>query len=301
MKRTTRQEVRRCPWATTEQYIAYHDREWGVPVHDDRLLFEFLVLEGAQAGLSWQTILNKRENYREAFDHFDPAIVAKYGKRKQQSLLLNSGIVRNRLKIDAAIQNAKAFLAVQKEFGTFYKYIWGFVDHGPKQNAWKSMAEVPAHTPESDAMSKDLKRRGFKFVGSTICYAFMQAVGMVNDHLVECFRHGKARQPVKRTTAAKKVEAKSNENWFVYLLRCADGSLYTGITNDLPRRLKQHNAGAASRYTRSRLPAVLVYEEAQSDHSHALKRELAIKRLSRQEKESMIRVADPTTLRAETK
>jgi DNA-3-methyladenine glycosylase I len=179
----------RCPWAKTEQYIAYHDREWGVPVHDDRLLFEFLVLEGAQAGLSWQTILNKRENYREAFDRFDPAIVAKYGKRKKQSLLLDPGIVRNRLKVEATIQNAKAFLAVQKEFGTFDRYIWGFIGHEPKQNAWKSMADVPAHTPESDAMSKDLKQRGFKFVGSTICYAFMQAVGMVNDHLVECFRH----------------------------------------------------------------------------------------------------------------
>ncbi len=182
-------DLRRCPWAKTEQYIEYHDREWGVPVHDDRTLFEFLVLEGAQAGLSWETILKKRENYREAFDHFDPAIVAKYGKRKQQSLLLNPGIVRNRLKIEAAIKNAKAFLAVQEEFGTFDKYIWSFVGHRPKQNAWKSLAEVPAHTPESDAMSKDLKRRGFSFVGSTICYAFMQAVGMVNDHLVECFRH----------------------------------------------------------------------------------------------------------------
>ena len=182
-------ERRRCPWAKTEQYIEYHDKEWGVPVHDDRMLFEFLVLEGAQAGLSWETILKKRDNYREAFDQFDPAIVAKYGKRKQHGLLLNPGIVRNRLKIEAAIQNAKSFLAVQQEFGTFDKYIWGFVDHKPKQNAWKSMAEVPAHTPESDAMSKDLKRRGFSFVGSTICYAFMQAVGMVNDHLVECFRH----------------------------------------------------------------------------------------------------------------
>ena len=180
----------RCPWATTEQYIAYHDREWGVPVHDDRTLFEFLMLEGAQAGLSWATILKKRDNYREAFDRFDPALVAKYGTRKQQSLLANPGIVRNRLKIASTIQNAKALLAVQKEFGTFDAYIWSFVDGSPRQNAWKTLAEVPAHTPTSDAMSKDLKRRGFRFVGSTICYAFMQAVGMVNDHLVECFRHG---------------------------------------------------------------------------------------------------------------
>jgi DNA-3-methyladenine glycosylase I len=168
--------------------------EWGVPVHDDRLLFEFLILEGAQAGLSWETILKKRESYRAAFDQFDPAIVAKYDEKKRQSLLSNPGIIRNRLKIEAAIQNAKMFLAVQGEFGTFDKYIWGFVGKESKQNAWKSMKEVPAKSPESDAMSKELKRRGFQFVGSTICYAFMQAVGMVNDHLVECFRHGELRK-----------------------------------------------------------------------------------------------------------
>ena len=187
------------PWAKSELYIAYHDQEWGVPVHDDRVLFEFLILEGAQAGLSWETILKKRENYRAAFDRFDPAVVAKYGARKRQSLLADAGIVRNRLKIDAAIQNAKAFLAVQKEFGTFDRYIWGFVDHRPLRNARRSMAEVPAKSPQSDAMSKDLKRRGFKFVGSTICYAFMQAVGMVNDHLVTCFRH--RQHGVDRATA----------------------------------------------------------------------------------------------------
>ena len=188
----------RCPWAKTELYVQYHDTEWGVPVHDDRLLFEFLILEGAQAGLSWETILKKRDNYREAFDKFEPAIVAKYGLKKRKSLLSNEGIVRNRLKIEAAIQNAKAFLAVQEEFSTFDKYIWGFVGHEPKQNAWKSIKEVPAKTPESDAMSKDLKRRGFKFVGNTICYAFMQAVGMVNDHLVECYRHAELSQPGER-------------------------------------------------------------------------------------------------------
>lgn len=188
-KRLPKSELRRCPWAKGDQYIDYHDREWGVPVHDDRLLFEFLILEGAQAGLSWVTILKKRDNYRIAFDQFDPEIVAKYGKRKQQSLLANAGIVRNHLKIDAAIQNAKAFLAVQREYGTFDEYIWEFVGGKPKQNSWKSMKAVPARTSESDAMSKDLKRRGFKFVGSTICYAFMQAVGMVNDHLVDCYRH----------------------------------------------------------------------------------------------------------------
>ena len=183
----------RCPWAKTELYMEYHDTEWGMPVHDDRLLFEFLILEGAQAGLSWETILKKRDNYRAAFDNFEPAVIARYGEKKRANLLSNAGIVRNRLKIDAAIRNAKAFLAVQKEFGTFDRYIWGFVDHKPKQNARRSIKDVPAKSAESDAMSKDLKQRGFNFVGSTICYAFMQAVGMVNDHLIECFRHRELR------------------------------------------------------------------------------------------------------------
>jgi DNA-3-methyladenine glycosylase I len=181
--------MRRCLWATSEQYVQYHDREWGVPVHDDRLLFEFLILEGAQAGLSWETILKKRDEYRAAFDQFDPARVARYGEKKRLALLSNPGIVRNRLKVEGAVVSAKAFLAVQKEFGTFDRYVWAFVGGRPKQNAWKSLKDVPARTPESDALSKDLKRRGFKFVGGTICYAYMQAVGMVNDHLVGCFRH----------------------------------------------------------------------------------------------------------------
>ena len=179
----------RCPWAVGDGYIAYHDEEWGVPVHDERLLFEFLILEGAQAGLSWATILKKRENYRQAFDGFDPQVVARYGQRKQAGLMENAGIVRNRLKIASATANAKAFLAVQDEAGSFDEYIWSFVGGQPRQNAWRSMKAVPARTVESDAMSKNLKRRGFRFVGSTICYAFMQAVGMVNDHLVGCFRH----------------------------------------------------------------------------------------------------------------
>jgi DNA-3-methyladenine glycosylase I len=183
-------ELHRCPWAKGERYIQYHDVEWGVPVHDDRVLFEFLILEGAQAGLSWSTILNKRDNYQKAFDDFDPAIVARYCERKRQSLLANPGIVRNRLKIHAAIENAQAFLVVQQDFGSFDKYIWNFVGSQPKRNAWESLRDVPARTPESDAMSADMKRRGFKFVGSTICYAFMQAVGMVNDHLIDCFRYG---------------------------------------------------------------------------------------------------------------
>lgn len=179
----------RCAWASNELAIRYHDEEWGVPVHDDRTLFEFLILEGAQAGLSWNTILNKRENYRKAFDHFDPALVARYDRRKMRQLLRNPGIVRNRLKISASAENAKSFLGVQEEFGCFDRYIWQFVDGRPRVNKWKSMRLVPAQTPQSDAMSKDLKRRGFKFVGSTICYAFMQAVGMVNDHITKCFRY----------------------------------------------------------------------------------------------------------------
>jgi DNA-3-methyladenine glycosylase I len=178
--------------------VQYHDAEWGVPVHDDRLLFEFLILEGAQAGLSWETILKKREKYRQAFDNFDPSVVAGYGEKKRKGLLADAGIIRNRLKIEAAVQNAKVFLTVQSEFSTFNEYIWGFVDREPKQNVWKSLKEVPAKTPESDAMSKDLKRRGFKFVGSTICYALMQAVGMVNDHLVGCFRHGELSKDARK-------------------------------------------------------------------------------------------------------
>jgi DNA-3-methyladenine glycosylase I len=184
----------RCPWAKTELYVGYHDKEWGVPVHDDRTLFEFLVLEGAQAGLSWETILKKRENYRQAFDNFDPEVVARYGRRKVNQLLANVGIVRNRLKIESAIKNARGVLAVQEELDSFDSYLWRFVDGLPKQNSWKSSKLVPAKTPESDALSKDLKRRGFTFVGSTICYAFMQAVGMVNDHLVDCFRHSELRK-----------------------------------------------------------------------------------------------------------
>ena len=181
----------RCSWARNPLAIAYHDKEWGTPVHDDRTLFEFLILEGAQAGLSWDTILQKRDNYRKAFNNFDPKKVAKYDGRKQKVLLKNPGIIRNQLKIKSATQNAKAFLAVQKEFGSFDKYVWQFVGGKPKVNSWRSGQKLPASTPESDAMSKDLKKRGFNFVGSTICYAFMQAVGMVNDHAMECFRYAK--------------------------------------------------------------------------------------------------------------
>jgi DNA-3-methyladenine glycosylase I len=181
--------VCRCFWAQAPLDIIYHDTEWGVPEHDDRALFELIILEGAQAGLSWSTILKKRETYRAAFDGFDARKIARYDDRKVAALLADPGIVRNRLKVASAILNARAFLAVQKEFGTFDRYIWQFTGGRPKQNAWKSRAELPAKTAESDAMSRDLLKRGFKFVGSTICYAFMQATGMVNDHMTDCFRH----------------------------------------------------------------------------------------------------------------
>ncbi len=182
--------LKRCVWPGDDPlYCTYHDQEWGVPLHDDRALFEFLVLEGAQAGLSWITILRKRAAYRKAFDDFDAARVARYGTGKIESLLQDAGIVRNRLKVEAAVTNARKFLDVQEEFGSFDHFIWRFVDGAPRQNRWRQHASVPAQTKESDAMSKELKRRGFKFAGSTICYAYMQATGMVNDHTVDCFRH----------------------------------------------------------------------------------------------------------------
>jgi len=181
--------VKRCAWATREPSIAYHDEEWGVPLHDDRRLFEFLVLEGAQAGLSWETVLKKRENYRRAFDRFQPEKVARYGPVKVKRLLADAGIIRNRLKIAAAIDNAKAFLAVQREYGAFDDYLWAFVSGRPITNHWRTLSEIPATSAEGDALSKDLKKRGFRFVGPTICYAFMQAIGMVNDHTVDCFRY----------------------------------------------------------------------------------------------------------------
>ncbi len=186
--------IKRCDWAKGKLSLVYHDEEWGVPSHDDRRLFEMLILEGAQAGLSWSTILNKRAGYRRAFDNFDARRVARYDQRKVKQLLADAEIVRNRLKIGAAIQNAKAFLAVQKEFGSFDAYIWQFVGKRPLQNAWRAPREVPARTAESDAMSKDLSKRGFKFVGSTICYAFMQATGMVNEHAAGCFRREEIRK-----------------------------------------------------------------------------------------------------------
>ena len=201
MNATNTDRRTRCAWAKASNplYVAYHDEEWGVPSHDDRHLFEMLILEGAQAGLSWETILNKRAAYRKAYDRFDPRRVAAYDAKRKRALLANEGIVRNRLKVDASVTNARAFLAVQKEFGSFDRYIWSFVGGAPKVNRWRTLRDIPARTAESDAMSKDLKKRGFRFVGSTICYAFMQAVGMVNDHTTDCFRRRPARGRSQRT------------------------------------------------------------------------------------------------------
>jgi DNA-3-methyladenine glycosylase I len=186
---TTTATVRRCSWPKSELDIRYHDEEWGVPVHDDRTLFEFLVLEGAQAGLSWSTILKKREHYRAALDGFDPERIARYTPKKLERLLANPGLVRNRLKIQSLVINARAFLATAEEHGSFDSYVWRFVDGAPLRNRWRALRDIPSRTPESDALSRDLLGRGFKFVGSTICYAYMEAVGMVNDHLVDCFRY----------------------------------------------------------------------------------------------------------------
>ncbi|MGH8622213.1 MAG: DNA-3-methyladenine glycosylase I [Burkholderiales bacterium] len=186
----------RCGWSNTDPlYLDYHDKEWGVPVHDDRTQFEFLVLESAQAGLSWMTVLRKRPSYRAAFDDFDPEKVARYGERKIEALCMDAGIIRNRKKIEAAIQNAQAFLAIQEAFDSFDAYIWRFVDGKPKQNAWRAVTELPAQSPESEALSRDLKKRGFRFVGPTICYAHMQATGLVNDHIVGCFRYAELAAP----------------------------------------------------------------------------------------------------------
>jgi len=190
--------TQRCAWATDDPlYAAYHDHEWGVPVHDERVLFEFLILEGMQAGLSWITVLRKRENFRAAFDNFEPRKITRYDETRITSLLNNPGIIRNRLKIESAIGNARAFLAVQDEFGSFDSYIWQFVGGKPIQNRWRGGAEIPSSTIHSDAMSHELKKRGFKFVGSTICYAYMQAVGMVNDHTLDCFRHAQLKADIE--------------------------------------------------------------------------------------------------------
>ena len=207
--------MKRCTWAGLNDplMLEYHDREWGVPVHDDRMHFEFLVLEGAQAGLSWSTILRKREGYRRAFSGFDPAKVARYSEQKVQKLTLDPGIVRNRMKIEAAVRGARAFLAIQKEFGSFDAYCWRFVDGRPKVNRLKGTDKIPATSAESDAFSKDLKKRGFSFVGSTIIYAYMQAVGMVNDHLVDCFRYREVQRSDSGAVAAKAASTTRRQGW----------------------------------------------------------------------------------------
>lgn len=195
MRSANNDQLIRCAWAGSDPlYREYHDREWGVPLHDDRLLFEFLILEGAQAGLSWLTVLRKREAYRCCFHHFDPEKVASFDAAKVSELLSNTGIIRNRLKIESAVGNARSFLSLREEFGSFDTYLWNFVDGRPIRNCWRNVSEIPAATPLSDRLSRDLKRRGFRFVGSTICYAFMQAVGMVNDHIVTCYRHAELRR-----------------------------------------------------------------------------------------------------------
>jgi len=202
----------RCEWCLGNQlYRDYHDREWGVPVRDDRLLFEFLILEGAQAGLSWLTVLQRRESYRAAFDNFDAAKIVHYGTCEKKRLLADSGIIRNRLKIEAAVGNAQAFLDVQKELGSFSAYLWQFVNNAPLVNRWESLKQVPAATAESKAMSRDLKKRGFRFVGPTICYAFMQAVGMVNDHLVDCFRHPANLTATGQRGLSRRVKSQARE------------------------------------------------------------------------------------------
>lgn len=262
---------KRCPWVTAgnELYEVYHDTEWGVTVHDDRKHFEFLVLEGAQAGLSWLTILKRREGYRRAFANFDPAIVATFDEAKVAELMMDPGIIRNRLKIMSCITNARCFLEIQKEFGSFDNYIWQFVGGKTLENQRKSLEEVPAETPESRALSADLRARGFKFVGPTVMYAHMQAVGLVNDHLVDCF---------------------CCERWKVYIIRAEDGKLYTGITTDLERRFANHKNGkSGAKFFRISPAESIVYSESQPNRSAASKREAQIKKMSLNQKLKLIK------------
>lgn len=259
----------RCPWVNLSNplYVAYHDQEWGKPLHDDRGHFELLTLEGAQAGLSWETVLNKRENYRQLFCNFEPKVVARFTADKVIKILNNPGIIRNRLKIASTVTNAQAFCKVQREFSSFDNYIWSFVNHTPHINKFNDLKSYPTATPVSDLIAKDLKRRGFKFVGSTIIYAYMQAAGLVNDHVTDCCK-----------------------SWKVYMVRCKDGSLYTGITTNIQKRLEQHNSqdGTGAKYLRGKVPCTLVYQEHAGDKSTASKREAAIKKMSKQAKESLL-------------
>ncbi len=254
-----------------DKYVSYHDNEWGRPAHDEHHLFEMLILEGAQAGLSWETILNKRERYREVFAQFNPEKVARFTQAHIEKLLLDPGIVRNRLKIQSTITNAKSFLKIQKEFGTFDAYLWGFVEGKPISNRWKTLLDYPAQTPLSQKISKDLLKRGFKFVGPTIIYAYMQAIGMVNDHSEDCYK-----SQVK--------------HWYLYLIECKDKSLYTGITTDVKARFKVHCEGGptAAKYLKGKGPLKLVFQKKIGTKSQALKAELAVKKLKVSEKRRLI-------------
>ncbi len=265
---------KRCPWVNPQnaEYVAYHDKEWGKPVHDDRHLFEMLILEGAQAGLSWEIVLKKRENYRRLFANFDPIKVSRITAAKVEKLLLDPGIIRNRLKVESTISNAKAFIKVQKEFGSFDHYLWQFVDHKPIENTFSSLKDYPSKTALSDKISKDLKKRGFRFVGSTIIYAYLQAIGVVNDHTIDCYKRIAQKQP-----------------WYVYMIQTASGTLYTGVAIDIKKRLQEHSEGAkGAKYLRGKGPLEIVYQERLSSKSAALKREYEIKQFTKKQKEALI-------------
>ncbi len=265
----------RCSWVNHKNtlYVTYHDKEWGVPIHRDTKHFEMITLEGAQAGLSWETILNKREHYRKVFENFNPVKVAKFSQSKIEKCLLDPGIVRNRLKVESTVSNAKAFLKVQKEFGSFDKYIWGFVNHEPIKNSFHQTSDYPTKTALSDTISKDLKKRGFRFVGSTIIYAYMQAVGLVNDHIKDCF-----------------VNKKDSEKWYVYMIQTKNGELYTGITTNVARRLKEHQTQdkKTAKYLRGKGPLKLVFNQCIGNRGQALKKELAIKKLNKKQKMELV-------------
>lgn len=266
--------IKRCFWVTAgnQLYEEYHDKEWGRANHDDQKHFEFLILEGAQAGLSWLTILKRREGYRKAFAGFDPKKVAQFGPNEIASLIKDEGIIRNRLKILSAIQNAKLFLNIQKEFGSFDAYIWQFVGGKQLQNRWRKKEEIPAETEESRRLGRDLKKRGFKFVGPTVMYAHMQAMGLVSDHTIDCFCH-----------------PENEQKWDVYMIRTKSGKLYTGITTDLKRRFEDHQKGKkGARFFRISAADKIVFQESYPSRSEATKRELQIKKKSKTEKLALI-------------
>lgn len=265
---------KRCPWVNlnNSEYVLYHDQEWGKPVHDDRLLFEMLILEGAQAGLSWETVLKKRARYQEVFANFDPIKVAKFTPKKVATILQDPGIIRNRLKVASTISNATAFLKVQKEWGSFAKYLWHFVDNRPILNHIVSIKDCVAKTTLSDRISKDLKKRGFRFVGSTIIYAYLQAVGVVNDHFQDCFK------------------SRKQQHWSLYMIQTASGSLYTGVATNVARRFQEHaeQGVKCAKYLRGKAPLKLVYQEQLGSKSAALKREYEIKQLPKMQKHALI-------------